>query len=146
MRVLSVQSWVSHGYVGNKVSVFALQVWGYEVDPINSVNLSNHTGYPVFRGDVLTGEQLWTIFDGLMQSGLLDGYTHLLTGARRRRRPSHELLGHSPPTLPRIDRLHWLALLPRTHCRDAPRAQRAQSGAALCLRSGALLCAGCEPG
>ena len=43
-RVLSVQSWVAHGYVGNKCSVFALQILGIEVDPINTVQFSNHTG------------------------------------------------------------------------------------------------------
>lgn len=80
MRVLSIQSWVVHGYVGNKCSVFALQLHGFDVDAINSVNLSNHTGYPVWRGEVMSGEQLATIFSGLTESGLLHGYTHLLTG------------------------------------------------------------------
>jgi pyridoxine kinase len=80
MRVLSIQSWVVHGYVGNKCSVFALQLHGFDVDAINTVNLSNHTGYPVWRGEVMSGEQLTTIFDGLTQNGLLHGYTHLLTG------------------------------------------------------------------
>lgn len=46
-RVLSIQSHVVHGYVGNKCAVFPLQVLGFEVDPINSVQFSNHTGYPV---------------------------------------------------------------------------------------------------
>jgi len=35
---------VVSGYVGNKVAVFALQVHGYDVDPINTVQFSNHTG------------------------------------------------------------------------------------------------------
>ena len=43
-RVLSVQSSVVHGYVGNKSSVFPLQLHGFDVDPINTVQLSNHTG------------------------------------------------------------------------------------------------------
>eukprot|EP01052_Picozoa_sp_SAG31_P012170 SAG31_NODE_705_length_12695_cov_3.147007_8_plen_118_part_00 len=43
-RVLSVQSHVVHGYVGNKSAVFPLQLLGMEVDPINSVQFSNHTG------------------------------------------------------------------------------------------------------
>ena len=80
VRVLSIQSWVVHGFVGNKCSVFALQLLGFDVDAINSVNLSNHTGYPVWRGEVMSGEQLATLVDGLKQSGLLHGYTHLLTG------------------------------------------------------------------
>lgn len=32
------------GYVGNKSAVFPLQLLGYDVDPINSVQFSNHTG------------------------------------------------------------------------------------------------------
>ena len=37
MRVLSIQSHVAHGYVGNKIAVFALQLLGYDVDFINTV-------------------------------------------------------------------------------------------------------------
>ena len=43
-RVLSIQSHVVHGYVGNRCAVFPLQLLGYEVDFINSVQFSNHTG------------------------------------------------------------------------------------------------------
>lgn len=42
--VLSVQSSVCHGYVGNKAAMLPLQLLGYNVDPINTVQLSNHTG------------------------------------------------------------------------------------------------------
>ena len=80
MRVLSIQSFVSRGYVGNKCAVFALQIMGYDVDAINTVSLSNHTGYKVWRGEVMSGDQLFEIFSGLKDNGLLDSYTHLLTG------------------------------------------------------------------
>ena len=43
-RVLSIQSHVVHGYVGNKCAVLPLQLHGFDVDPINSVQFSNHTG------------------------------------------------------------------------------------------------------
>lgn len=43
-RVLSIQSHTVHGYVGNKAAVFPLQILGFDVDPINSVQFSNHTG------------------------------------------------------------------------------------------------------
>ncbi|KAL0904534.1 hypothetical protein M5K25_026658 [Dendrobium thyrsiflorum] len=43
-RVLSIQSHTIQGYVGNKSAVFPLQLLGYDVDPINSVQFSNHTG------------------------------------------------------------------------------------------------------
>lgn len=46
-RVLSIQSHVVSGYVGNKAATFPLQVLGYDVDAINSVHFSNHTGTSV---------------------------------------------------------------------------------------------------
>ncbi|KAI3412661.1 Pyridoxal kinase [Psidium guajava] len=78
-RVLSIQSHTVQGYVGNKSAVFPLQLLGYDVDPINSVQFSNHTAYPTFKGQVLNGEQLWELIEGLEANGLLY-YTHLLTG------------------------------------------------------------------
>ncbi|XP_074570475.1 pyridoxal kinase-like [Curcuma longa] len=78
-RVLSIQSHTVQGYVGNKSAVFPLQLLGYDVDPINSVQFSNNTGYPTFRGHVLNGEQLLEVIEGLAANDLLS-YTHLLTG------------------------------------------------------------------
>lgn len=43
-RVLSIQSHVVHGHAGNKCAIFPLQLLGFDVDPINSVQFSNHTG------------------------------------------------------------------------------------------------------
>ncbi|XP_010243822.1 PREDICTED: pyridoxal kinase [Nelumbo nucifera] len=77
-RVLSIQSHTVQGYVGNKAAVFPLQLLGYDVDPINSVQFSNHTGYPTFKGQVLNGQQLWDLIEGLEANDLLY-YTHLLT-------------------------------------------------------------------
>ncbi|KAJ7562685.1 hypothetical protein O6H91_03G080500 [Diphasiastrum complanatum] len=78
-RVLSIQSHTVQGYVGNKSAVFPLQLLGFDVDPINSVQFSNHTGYPTWKGQVLDGEQLWSLIEGLEANNLLF-YTHLLTG------------------------------------------------------------------
>lgn len=79
-RILSIQSTVVHGYVGNKCAVAPLNRLGLEVDAINSVQFCNHTGYPSFAGQVLDGGDLKTLVDGLDANGLLAGYTHLLTG------------------------------------------------------------------
>jgi pyridoxine kinase len=61
-------------------AVFPLQLLGFEVDPVNSVQFSNHTGYPSWSGEVMDGEALWRLVEGLEANGLLAGYTHLLTG------------------------------------------------------------------
>ena len=80
-RVLSIQSHVVHGYVGNRCATFPLQLLGIEVDAINSVQFSNHTGYEHgFTGDVLGGPALEELISGLEKNGLLSGFTHLLTG------------------------------------------------------------------
>ncbi|XP_035907865.1 pyridoxal kinase [Anopheles stephensi] len=80
-RVLSIQSHVVHGHVGNKSAVFPLQVLGFEVDQINSVQFSNHTGYKNgFKGQVLNEKELADVYAGLVDNDLHKLYTHLLTG------------------------------------------------------------------
>uniref|UniRef100_T1JPG7 Pyridoxal kinase n=1 Tax=Strigamia maritima TaxID=126957 RepID=T1JPG7_STRMM len=78
-RVLSIQSHVVSGYVGNKSATFPLQILGFEVDAINSVQFSNHTGYAYFKGQVLDSTQLEQLMTGLRFNNILN-YTHLLTG------------------------------------------------------------------
>ncbi|XP_060530093.1 pyridoxal kinase [Cylas formicarius] len=78
-RVLSIQSHVVSGYVGNKSSVFPMQLLGFEVDIINSVQFSNHTGYKSVKGQVLTEKELSDLILGLSENDI-DHYTHLLTG------------------------------------------------------------------
>jgi len=78
-RVLSVQSHVVHGYNGNNAATFPLQVLGYEVDAVNSVQFSNHTEYREYRGQVLTSDDLQDLISGLRNNDLLH-YSHLLTG------------------------------------------------------------------
>jgi pyridoxine kinase len=79
-RVLSIQSNVVYGYVGNKCSVFALQALGVEVDPLNTVQLSNHTGYQIARGTKFPAQNLLDSIAGLKANGFLQQYTDLITG------------------------------------------------------------------
>ncbi|XP_055610879.1 pyridoxal kinase-like [Uranotaenia lowii] len=80
-RVLAIQSHVAHGYVGNKCAAFPLQVLGFEVDNINSVQFSNHTGYENgFKGQMLNEKELSELYSGLEGNNLHLLYTHLLTG------------------------------------------------------------------
>src|SRR6202035_4227430 len=58
MNILSIQSWVADGHVGNASAVFPLQRLGAEVWAINTVQFSNHTGYGHWTGDVFTGAQV----------------------------------------------------------------------------------------
>eukprot|EP00536_Pseudo-nitzschia_multiseries_P002222 jgi/Psemu1/251457/estExt_Genewise1Plus.C_290124 len=71
-RVLSIQSHVVHGYVGNRAAVFPLQLLGFDVDFINSVHFACHTGYKHFpHGQVMNGDELRTVLEGLEINGLL---------------------------------------------------------------------------
>ena len=78
-RCLSIQSSVVHGVVGNKAAILPLQLRGVTVDPLNSVQLSNHTGYGAVAGQKLSGDDLAALVRGLGANGLLH-YTHVLTG------------------------------------------------------------------
>lgn len=79
-KVLSIQSHVVSGYVGNKSATFPLQVLGFEVDAINSVQFANHTGYKLCTGQVLNEKDIVELVDCLIHNDLHKGYTHLLTG------------------------------------------------------------------
>ncbi|CAH0585681.1 unnamed protein product [Chrysodeixis includens] len=81
-RILSIQSHVVHGYVGNKSATFPLQVLGFEVDSINTVQFSTHTAYKHIKGNVLKNEELDELIEGLTLNDV-DHYTHFLTGYSR---------------------------------------------------------------
>ncbi|KAI0832040.1 Ribokinase-like protein [Trametes gibbosa] len=78
-RILSIQSHVTYGYVGGKAAVFPLQCLGYDVDVVNTVNFSNHSGYARFGGSRASAGELDQIFDIMEQNGLLR-QERLLTG------------------------------------------------------------------
>lgn len=81
-RVLSIQSHVVRGYVGNKSATFPLQVLGFEVDSVNSVQFSNHTGYAHWRGQVLAAEELNVLYEGIKLNNV-NHYDYVLTGYTR---------------------------------------------------------------
>jgi len=80
MNVISIQSHVAYGHVGNSAAVFALQRLGIEVWPVHTVQFSNHTGYPDFQGQVFTAEHIARLVDGLEARGALTRCDALLTG------------------------------------------------------------------
>ena len=78
-HVLSIQSHVVHGYVGNRCATFCLQRLGINVDTVNTVQLSNHTGYPHITGTVRDGPDLLELYRGL-EINRLNRHSHVLTG------------------------------------------------------------------
>jgi pyridoxine kinase len=79
-RVLSIQSWVAHGHVGNAAAMFALQRLGLEVDAIHTVQFSNHTGYGSWTGNVYAPESIAELVDGIEARGALEMFDSVLSG------------------------------------------------------------------
>jgi len=80
MSVLSIQSHVAYGHVGNSAAVFALQRLGLEVWPVHTVQFSNHTGYDTFRGRVAAADEVRAVLQGVAERGVLAGCRAVLSG------------------------------------------------------------------
>ncbi|CAG7602472.1 pyridoxal kinase PdxY [Leucobacter soli] len=80
MRILSIQSSVSYGHVGNSAAVFPLQRLGHEVMPVYTVIFSNHTGYGSWTGPMLRGEDVRDLVRGIDERGGLDDVELVLSG------------------------------------------------------------------
>lgn len=80
MNILSIQSSVAFGHVGNSAAVFALQRMGIEVWPVNTVQFSNHPGYGAHRGVVLAPETVAEILRGLEERGAYGDCDAVLSG------------------------------------------------------------------
>ena len=80
MNILSIQSWVAYGHVGNASAVFPLQRLGAEVWSINTVQFSNHTGYGHWTGQVYTGDAVRDLVDGIAARDVLRHCDAVLSG------------------------------------------------------------------
>lgn len=78
--VLSIQSHVSFGHVGNSAAVFPLQRAGYEVWPVHTVNFSNHTGYGDWGGPLLPADQVGDVINGLERREAFEKIDVILSG------------------------------------------------------------------
>jgi pyridoxine kinase len=78
--VLSIQSHVAYGHVGNSSAVFPLQRLGIEVWPVHTVQFSNHTGYGEWRGRVFDGQAVEEVVAGIADRGVLGRCDAVLSG------------------------------------------------------------------
>jgi pyridoxine kinase len=78
--VLSVQSWVACGTVGNCAALFALQRLGFETWSLNTVAFSNHTGYGKWRGKPVPANEIASLFEGIAELGVLPRCDAVLSG------------------------------------------------------------------
>src|SRR4051794_41161171 len=80
MNLLSIQSHVAYGHVGNSAAVFALQRLGVEVWPVHTVQFSNHTGYDTFRGTAFEADHVLDLLQGLGERGAFARCDGVLSG------------------------------------------------------------------
>jgi pyridoxine kinase len=78
--VLSIQSQVSYGHVGNSAAMLPLQRLGFDVFPINTVQLAHHPGHGAWRGHKVEPERLREILRGLEERGAFARCTAVLSG------------------------------------------------------------------
>jgi pyridoxine kinase len=78
--VLSIQSHVTYGHVGNSSAVFPLQRLGIEVWPVHTVQFSNHTGYGEWTGRVYDGQSIDELVQGVADRGALASCDAVLSG------------------------------------------------------------------
>jgi pyridoxine kinase len=80
MNILSIQSHVAYGHVGNASAVFPMQRLGCEVWPIHTVQFSNHTGYGAWKGRVFDGAMIDEIMEGIADRGVLPTCDGVISG------------------------------------------------------------------
>jgi pyridoxine kinase len=80
MNLLSIQSHVAYGHVGNSAAVFPLQRIGVEVWPVHTVQYSNHTGYGRWRGRVFSGAAIRMVVEGIDERGVLGECDGVISG------------------------------------------------------------------
>ncbi len=80
MNILSIQSHVAYGHVGNASAVFPMQRLGVEVWPIHTVQFSNHTGYGSWKGRVFDGPAIEDLVEGIAERGVLPRCDGVLSG------------------------------------------------------------------
>jgi pyridoxine kinase len=78
--ILSIQSSVAYGYVGNSAVTFPLMRMGVEVWPVITVHFSNHTGYGAWRGPLLSAADLRDVVRGIDERGVLGEVDAVLSG------------------------------------------------------------------
>lgn len=80
MKILSIQSAVAYGHVGNSAAVFPLQRIGVEVLPVYTVNFSNHTGYGAWRGPLIPPADVAEVIRGIEERGVFPEIDVVLSG------------------------------------------------------------------
>lgn len=80
MNVISIQSQVAFGHVGNSAAVFPMQMHGIDVIAVPTTLLSNRPGYPTIRGRVLDAQLVSDLLVGIEERGAVDACSMIVSG------------------------------------------------------------------
>lgn len=80
MTVISVQSHVASGHVGNAAAEYPLRRLGFDVACVHTTLLAHHPGHGAFRGAIVAPETVRAVLDGLAAHGIFAGCEALLSG------------------------------------------------------------------
>jgi len=80
ITIMSIQSSVAYGHVGNSAATFPLMRLGVEVWPVLTVHFSNHTGYGAWRGPLLSADDVNEVVQGMDDRGVLGRCDAVLSG------------------------------------------------------------------
>src|SRR5437879_12077265 len=80
MSVISIQSQVAYGHVGNSAAVFPMQLHGIDVIAVPTTLLSNRPGYPTVRGRVLDARRVADLLLGIEERGAVGSASMILSG------------------------------------------------------------------
>lgn len=78
--IISIQSQVVHGHVGNSAAVLAMQARGLDVAAVPTTLLSNHPGFDTMRGRVLESELVGDLLRGVEERGLIETSNFIVSG------------------------------------------------------------------
>lgn len=78
--VISIQSQVAWGHVGNSAAAWPMRACGVEVIEVPTALLSNHPHYPSMRGRLLDPDLVDEILSGLAERGIHQRATAILSG------------------------------------------------------------------
>ncbi len=78
--IVSIQSAVAYGHVGNSAAVFPMQRLGVEVWPVYTVNFSNHTGYGAWKGPLIAADDVRAVITGMEERDAFGEVDAVLSG------------------------------------------------------------------
>ncbi|WPQ60515.1 pyridoxal kinase [Chitinophaga sancti] len=79
-NIISIQSQVASGYVGNNIAGFAIQLHGIDLTLLPTVFLSAHTGHPVIFGEAISPALLSDLVKGIGAINIPADADYLISG------------------------------------------------------------------